>query len=254
MTKQQFTKRERNEREHFNKVFREYDTHYGYNTPFTRYKVNKKAEEFVRFVKKNYNAENPTIFEIGCGTGEYTKKIAQKLPKAKIIGNDISANMIRLAKDKCKKSKNASFMIESAYRTSLKKESVDIICGFYALHHLDYEMTRKEAFRILKPGGLLFFYEPNLLNPVVYLIKNSKTLRQLAGDSEEEQAINPLSVKSIFIGFSLLRVYTTEFVIPFAKFSFSYLTIIDRISSLLSYIPILNLLGGSVVVCFRKIK
>lgn len=244
--------RESREKIHFNKLAPKYDESYGYNNAFTQYKINKKINEFVEFVTFNNPKENLVIVEIGCGTGEYTQKIATKFPKARLIGLDISKKIIEVAERKCKGLKNVSFVVKSAYDTGLENNSADVICGFYALHHLDLPIARREITRILKPGGLAFFYEPNILNPLVFLIKSNKFLKRKAGDSPDEWAINPLTISRYFPNFKLIRSYTSEFIWPLKFIPFRYLKLLDRITLPCRSLPIINYLGGSVVVSFQK--
>lgn len=247
-----FSDRELDEKMHFDTFAKEYDFNYQYNKPFTKYKIDKKSDEFVRLAEKNLKQKNLRILEIGCGTGEYTKHLAQKLPKSKIIGLDISDKMIKIAKAKCKKYPNTSFVVNSAYDTGFKPNSFDVVCGFYVLHHLEIFRIRKELKRILKPGGIFFFYEPNILNPVVYLIKSSKMLKRLVGDSPDEWAINPLVIKKQFPSFDIIEVSQTEFIWPFNFIPLNILKAADKVASYLRFFPLLKYFGGSVELLFKK--
>lgn len=174
------------------------------------------------------------------------------VPEATFVGLDISPKIVELAKEKCKSLSNVSFTVTSAYQTGLSDHSVDIVCGFYALHHFDITAIQKEIFRILRPGGLVFFYEPNILNPMVYIIKSSPSLKKRVGDSPDEWAINPITIGKSFPGFDVLRKYTTEFIWPIRIIPDKVLKQIDKLTSVLSHVPVINLFGGSLVLCLRK--
>lgn len=249
MTK--LSKRELSEKKHFNIVAEKYDANYHYKSAFTKYKILKKVDDFIFFVKK-INKKQRRILEVGCGTGEYTAQIAKVLDRDEIVALDISPNILRLAKDKCKKYKNVTFVSKSAYNTGFKDNSFDVIFGFYILHHLDVDRLRKEAFRILKPGGILFFYEPNILNPVVFLIKSNKVLKEKAGDSPQEWAINPLKIKKQMTGFKPINISTTEFIWPVSFMPTDLLVKIDLLSNIFRKIPLINIFGGSVQVVMKK--
>lgn len=244
--------RESREKIHFNKLAPKYDEGYGYNNAFTQYKINKKIDEFIRFVTSNNPKENLVIVEIGCGTGEYAQKIATKFPKAKLIALDISKKIIEVAKRKCQGLKNVSFVVKSAYDTGLENNSADVVYGFYVLHHLDLPIAEREISRILKPEGLVFFYEPNILNPLVFLIKSNKFLKKKIGDSPDEWAINLLTISGYFPNFKLISSYTSEFIWPLKFIPFRYLKLLDRITSSCHFLPIINYFGGSVVLGFQK--
>lgn len=243
---------ESGEREHFNKMADVYDANYKYNTPFTAYKINKKVDQLIKIIKEKYGNKKIMILDMGCGTGEYTNKIAEKLPESTIVGIDISDKIIKVAKKKCRKRKNVIFYTGSAYATKFRDNKYDVICGFYFLHHVKIKKVRKEVYRLLKPGGIAFFYEPNILNPYVYLIKSSKTLKKMVGDSPEEWAINPLTISAELKYFEPILITTTEFIIPISFFPLGVLKTIDNFTQLLSYIPFIKMLGGSVKIHLQK--
>ncbi len=48
--------------------------------------------------------ENATVLEIGCGTGRDTEKLAQRLPRGRVVAIDRSARQtpsVRAGKDRC---------------------------------------------------------------------------------------------------------------------------------------------------------
>lgn len=242
------------EKQHFDKLAKDYDNVYGYFDKFTKYKIEKKVNRFISMIKPLLlRNKYLTILEIGCGTGTYTFKYSNKLHKANILATDISDEMIKLSKQNSKKRKNLVFKVRSAYSTGLKNSSVDVVCGFYILHHLNLAEVQKEMLRILKPGGMAYFYEPNILNPIVYIIKSNNFIKELIGDSTEEWAVNPIKIKTQLKGFDIVEINTSEFVWPFSFIPFSLKLFLDKSTSFLfSKIPYLNLVGGSVEICLVK--
>src|SRR3990167_6198137 len=140
---------EESEKKHFDKMAEKYDINYGYKNQFTKYKINKKILILVDFLKHLKLSKSAKIIEIGCGTGEYTIELSKKLPKIYIEAMDISKNIIKVARQKSKACKNIKYKVKSFYKSGYKDNSVDVIYGFYILHHLDIDKTVKEAFRIL---------------------------------------------------------------------------------------------------------
>ena len=246
------SKFESSEKSHFDAIADRYDVNYGYGKPFTRYKIAKKALDFVRLIKPILKTKYPKMLEIGCGTGEYTGRVARLLPGSEIVGLDISGRIVKIAQSKCKEFKNVSFVVRSAYNTDYKSNSLDVVYGFYVLHHLEIKKIRKELLRILKPGGLAFFYEPNIFNPVVFLIKSNKFLKRMVGDSPDERAINPVTIGKLLGGFNVLGVYMSEFVWPTQIVSASILMKIDKMADRLKYLPVIKYLGGSVEILLQK--
>jgi ubiquinone/menaquinone biosynthesis C-methylase UbiE len=95
-----------------------------------------------------------SILDAACGPGKYAEiLIAQG---AEVIGFDISARMVDLAKQRNKQA--GHFFVHSLTKPfyMLKNESFDIILCALALHYVqDWNLTLKEFARVLKPDGHL---------------------------------------------------------------------------------------------------
>lgn len=245
--------KELREKKYFDAVAQKYDRTYGYNRPFTKYKIQKKTDEFINSIRPFLSQDTGLkILEIGCGTGEYTQTVASGLTQSDIVGLDISENVIKIAKRKCKKLKNVRFVVQSIYKTDFKANQFDIVYGFYSLHHMDVRKVFKEVYRILKPGGYVYFCEPNLLNPIVYAVKSSAYLKKIVGDSPEEWAINPLTVTKMATGFKVIKLSLSEYVLPVGFLNLENLKTLDKFLSILRFIPFFKYLGGSTQILMKK--
>ena len=240
------------EKIHFDLLSKVYDTNYGYETDFTKYKINKKVLEFVLSIRGILKKSRVSMLEVGCGTGEYTKRICKSFPRSKIYAIDISEKILEVAIKKCKGCQNVQFLTRSAYNSGFKSNYFDVVFGFYVLHHLDLPRFKNEISRVLKPGGLAYFYEPNILNPIVYLFKSNKTLRKLAGDSEDEWAINPLTINNDFKDFWVIKISMSEFVLPVRFLHANILKVFDKLLDSFKYAPLVKYLGGSVAIFLQK--
>lgn len=105
---------------------------------------------------------------------------------------------------------------------------------------------------MLKKEGYVYFCEPNLLNPIVYLIKSNKILKKMAGDSPDEWAINPLTIRKDLKGFKEISISMSEFIIPLKILSYKLKVDIDRVFDHLNGVPLLRYLGGTVRILFKK--
>jgi len=101
------------------------------------------------------------VLEIGTGTGIIPFSIHSKV--SSIIATDISPEMVRVAKQKLKKSKikNVDFQIEDSYNLTFPDKSFDIVIASN-LFHLLYEPEKpiKEIKRVMKDNGI--FIAPTL--------------------------------------------------------------------------------------------
>jgi ubiquinone/menaquinone biosynthesis C-methylase UbiE len=90
--------------------------------------------------------------------------IAEYRSNAKITSIDISADMLKIAKDKIQKSRlsNIEIMQADASSTPFKDNSFDIVVLALVLHEIDTELTGRilrEAYRVLKKKGCLLVLE-----------------------------------------------------------------------------------------------
>ena len=100
-----------------------------------------------------------TVLELGCGTGNLTSMIAERFPKAQIKAVDISAENIRLCKER-KISSRVEY-IKSDFRSlDILRESVSLIISSISIHHLANREKEKlfyATYSWLKPKGILTF-------------------------------------------------------------------------------------------------
>lgn len=110
---------------------------------------------------KHIDFQGKIVYEMGCGTGKYTKKISPLCDKLYAI--DISPLMIEKTRERCSDRNNIEYIINSAENSGLPDESVDII--FAAWAHPPYfdnfvliDNIEKEFSRILKKGGSVWLF------------------------------------------------------------------------------------------------
>jgi ubiquinone/menaquinone biosynthesis C-methylase UbiE len=99
--------------------------------------------------------EGKHVLDIGCGGGIYTKKIAQMGAKS-ITALDYSSVMLEATKETCNEFENVSYVVADATNIPLEDEQFDVIFSRAVIHHLpDLHAYFKEAYRLLKPSGIL---------------------------------------------------------------------------------------------------
>ena len=104
----------------------------------------------------NIPKENADILEIACGPGNITKYLLKKMPYFKILGIDLSSNMIALATINNPK---AEFQLMDCRDIGMIDKKYDgIMCGF-CLPYLSKEESVKlisDTSRLLKSKGVLY--------------------------------------------------------------------------------------------------
>ncbi len=100
------------------------------------------------------------VLDYGCGSGANSLLLARR--GAKVIGVDISASLIEIARRRlaANDTSGASFVVGSAHDLPVPDASIDVVFGIAILHHLDLELVSREVARVLKPGGRAIFQEP----------------------------------------------------------------------------------------------
>lgn len=108
---------------------------------------------------------NGTLLELGFGTGFMLQAAAEKFDR--VLGIEIAPYWLPLAGKRLAESRRtAALACASAYCIPLPEASVDVIVALDVLEHLSDPLTMlNEAFRVLKPGGVLFMSTPNRFTP-----------------------------------------------------------------------------------------
>jgi len=105
---------------------------------------------------KNISNDAASIIELACGPGNITHYLLEKQPHFKILGTDLSPNMLQLAKENNPKAE-FQLMDARAINTITKKQDA-IMCGF-CLPYLSKEDAVKlieDAAQLLNANGVLY--------------------------------------------------------------------------------------------------
>lgn len=137
---------------------------------------NKTAKLYTKFMKNNdliYNEiinkiidlfKGNEVLEIGCGTGQFSISLSKV--SSSYIATDYSINMINEFKNNYN-GDSIEFMVEDITNLSFPDNKFDIVLIPNVLHVLkDYNKALEEAFRVLKPNGILiaptFIYDKKM--------------------------------------------------------------------------------------------
>ncbi len=91
------------------------------------------------------------ILEIGCGTGEFSRLLAERAEK--VLAIDLSPQMIRFAKERSKLCPNIDFIEGDVMTYELPDNQFHCIATLTTLHHLPMTDILKKIKKALKPGG-----------------------------------------------------------------------------------------------------
>lgn len=97
------------------------------------------------------NCEN--ALEIGCGTGAFARLLAKRCRR--VVGIDLSGEMIRVARSRSVGFGNVEFQIKDAMTRDFPKAHFDYICSIATLHHLQQRELFVKMRDALKPQGVL---------------------------------------------------------------------------------------------------
>jgi len=188
---------------------------------------------------------NDRVLELGCGTGYFTRELVKL--KVHVTAIDISPELIEVAKNEIK-AENVSFEVQNAYEMTYGLNQFDAIIGSSVLHHLEIEKAMTEMFRVLKPGGMIAFTEPNMLNPQIALQKNIPWLKRKLGDSPDETAFFSWKIKKLLhrAGFKNVHVMPFDFLHP--AIPAKLIKPVMRISRIAEKTPLLKAIAGSLFI------
>ncbi|HEX8197482.1 MAG TPA: class I SAM-dependent methyltransferase [Pyrinomonadaceae bacterium] len=116
------------------------DENWNHNAHYHRYLINQIPEQCRH------------ILEIGCGTGEFSRLLAQRAER--VLAIDLSPQMIRLAKARSKSYPNIDFIEGDAMTYQLQDNRFDCIATLTTIHHLPTESILRKIRKALKPGGV----------------------------------------------------------------------------------------------------
>jgi 2-polyprenyl-3-methyl-5-hydroxy-6-metoxy-1,4-benzoquinol methylase len=135
--------------------------------------------------------------EIGCGTGSFSRLLAQKADR--VLALDLSPEMIQLAKQRSAEYPNIDYRIADVMDWDFPKESFDCIASIATLHHLPFASVVKRMKSGLKINGILMIldlYQPESIRDLlinlgavpVHLILKLKNTGRLRDPKEIREA------------------------------------------------------------------
>lgn len=133
--------------------------------------------------------------DIGCGTGQ-SRRIYEGT-FANYTGVDLSPVAIAAARAA---HPNDEWVVADATQLPFPDSAFDVVTFSSVLHHIpDFSPAVREAFRVLRPGGRVFAYDPNVLHPAMALLRHPRSPLYLsAGVSPNERPLTPHALRRAF--------------------------------------------------------
>lgn len=190
-----------------------------------------------------------TVLELGCGTGYFTSELVRS--GAEIVAIDVSPELLQLARAQ-HSAPNVRYELQNAYAMSYPGASFDSVVGSSVLHHLEIQPALREIHRVLKPGGTIFFTEPNMLNPQIAVQKNVPWIKRKLGDSPDETAFFrwPLRRSLKKNGFREIRIEPFDFLHP--ALAPRFIGPAQTINRVLEKMPVVSEFAGSLYIRASK--
>jgi trans-aconitate 2-methyltransferase len=96
------------------------------------------------------------VLDVGCGTGRLTEKLLARLPRGRVVGIDLSSNMVRVARDYLHgQNARVHFLVADASAMPVF-EQADAVFSTATFHWvLDHPRLFRSLRDALRPGGLL---------------------------------------------------------------------------------------------------
>ena len=97
------------------------------------------------------------ILDLGCGTGEITRRLADRYPQATLLGIDILENNLALARrDSASFGERIRYARGDAFALECADASFDlVVCRHMSQAVPDFPLVLREITRVLKPGSWL---------------------------------------------------------------------------------------------------
>lgn len=119
--------------------------------------VQKKMAHSLAELAQKTGTSHQRILEIGCGTGFFTKKLAQLYPQAHIIATDISPAMLQAAKTNLSTFTNINYELQDGENLQLTGQFDLIISNAAFQWFHDYPQAFQQFYNRLEPGGYLLY-------------------------------------------------------------------------------------------------
>jgi SAM-dependent methyltransferase len=212
---------------------------WNWTSPAGRRRADRRADLLAQGI-----ARRSLVLEIGAGTGELTRRLAER--GLRIVATDLSIDLLRQIPMGAGGARHR--VLADAERLPFRTGVFGGVVGSSILHHLDLSRAASEVLRVLSRGAPFRFAEPNMANPQIAVQKNVTWIKRALGDTPDETAFFrwPLARLLARAGATNIRVVPYDFLHPATPPSL--LSAVERIGRILERIPLLREFAGSLEI------
>ena len=160
---------------------------------------------------------NESILEIGCSSGQWTKKISESNGHTNKIcaATFDKADYEQMLQDRVPE--NIEPVLLEAFPGTLAGRQFDYVVGWNLLTDGNCGLLLLEVKKLLKPGGRLLFFDANPWNPY-YILRRffSRAVSYVLKKREEGNSLNRIDLFTILseVGYTGIKILPYDFVYP----------------------------------------
>ncbi len=168
---------------------------YAEGTEYDVFTSEAKARLIEAFVRLSGLPKGARVADLGCGSGVFTNLLHQAGYDS--TGVDISRKLVVAAQAKYP---HLQFMEGDIEKLPFPSGSLDGVLLSGVFHHLpDTSKCAAEVFRVLRSGGKFVAFDPNRMNPFMYLYRDrSSPFYSPIGVTENERPVLAWEVAAAF--------------------------------------------------------
>jgi len=154
-----------------------------------------KERLIAAFVRLSGLPRGARVVDVGCGSGVFTDLLRQSGFSS--TGLDISPKLVALGRTKFP---DLEFIEGDAENLPFESESFDGVLLSGVVHHFpDPRRLAAEVCRVLKPGGRFVAFDPNRMNPFMWLYRDhASPFYSPVGVTENERPVLAWRIAAVF--------------------------------------------------------
>jgi dolichol-phosphate mannosyltransferase len=219
------------------------DCYFRERDPIARDRLLWRAQSFRQLV---HLLPGQTVLELGCGEGLLARGLVEiTRGECPITSVGFSAESGRPAE----LPPNVEHLTLDALPGALDGRKFDFIVAMDLLDQRNCAWLLQQAYRLLKPGGELVFFESNPWNPVLRL---RRSLAALFGRHDPRSLLNQLQLYELASEVGFIRVFSVYTDFLYAPLTPRLVWLLRGASIVLENTPAIRRMAGSIVIHAQK--